>query len=546
MEQDAVFAAVEEIPWWRREIRRWPEHRRREWLYLTYKLREEKAFPEEDVEYRAFARLKREWDERIKVWMEKLEQKRRKRERARYPNRPDDPPPVPGRSIEAVRIIIRELDAPSAAEAARRAFDADPDREPGTVVLEEPGIVHTDPLGRRTLLWMPPREFAPWAAAYEVGDRSPASFDATLLPTDAPRGPLLTEEEVIRRFDLVPIERADDPTPEATAVNVLVEERRITESRQRDADQPELQEGSETNATERRPGHFGDGDHAAPEVVLDVGGKHYLAERIIDLMPRHLHYVEPFAGGLAVLLARDPDDERFWMPGHKGVSEVANDLSEALTNFWRVLQDPGTFELFRRKVEAIPMSRVEWAEANDNIFAGGDIVHDAVAFFVDCRQSRAGMMKDFTSITRSRTRRRMNGNVSEWLGCVDGLADVHARLRRVLVENMDGIELIGREDTPGTLFYIDGPYVHGTRTTRDGYAFEMTDDQHVKLIDTLTRIEGKAIVSMYRHPIYDVLHERHGWHLAEIDIANHAAGGDTKRRMKECLWTNYDPSSVAR
>ena len=64
-----------------------------------------------------------------------------------------------------------------------------------------------------------------------------------------------------------------------------------------------------------------------------------------------------------------------------------------------------------------------------------------LAFFVDCRQSRSGMMRDFTSITRSRTRRRMNGNVSEWLGAVEGLADVHARLRRVLVENVDGIEL---------------------------------------------------------------------------------------------------------
>jgi DNA adenine methylase len=27
------------------------------------------------------------------------------------------------------------------------------------------------------------------------------------------------------------------------------------------------------------------------------GGKHYLARKIVGLMPRHLHYVEPFAGG---------------------------------------------------------------------------------------------------------------------------------------------------------------------------------------------------------------------------------------------------------
>ena len=55
------------------------------------------------------------------------------------------------------------------------------------------------------------------------------------------------------------------------------------------------------------------------------GGKHYLAPKIIALMPPHLHYVEPFFGGGAVLLARNPEDQRLWLPGHKGVSEVVNE-----------------------------------------------------------------------------------------------------------------------------------------------------------------------------------------------------------------------------
>jgi DNA adenine methylase len=294
-------------------------------------------------------------------------------------------------------------------------------------------------------------------------------------------------------------------------------------------------------AAPARPGRPGKGRPALTQPLKFFGGKSYLARRIIGLMPPHLHYVEPFAGGLAVLLARDPDDERLWLPGHQGVSEVANDIDGRLANFWRVLRCPETFGRFRRVVEAIPLSRAEWDGAHAHCY-GSDPVADAVAFFVDCRQSLAGRLKGFTSITRTRTRNRMSNDVSAWLGAVDGLADVHARLRRVLIENMDGVELIKREDTPNTCFYIDAPYVHGTRTTRDGYAFEMTDDQHVRLVDALTRIEGKAIVSMYHHPIYDVLHERHGWRLAaEIPIANHSAGGKAKREMTECLWTNYGP-----
>ena len=76
------------------------------------------------------------------------------------------------------------------------------------------------------------------------------------------------------------------------------------------------------------------------------GGKNYLADWIIDLMPRHLHYVEPYGGGLAVLLAKNPFDPRHqWgeKSFEKGISEVVNDLNGELMNFWDVLQDEESF-----------------------------------------------------------------------------------------------------------------------------------------------------------------------------------------------------------
>lgn len=276
------------------------------------------------------------------------------------------------------------------------------------------------------------------------------------------------------------------------------------------------------------------------------GGKRYLAAKIIALMPRHLHYVEPFAGGLAVLFARDPNDPAMqWGTNGdtKGVSEIVNDLDGALANFWRVLAGPDLFPEFFRRVNCIPVGRDIWEEATDYLadedVCDSDPIAAAVAFFVHCRQSRSGMRKGFTSLTRKRTRRGMNGNVSEWLGAVDGLPDVHQRLRRVVVENMDAVKLIRREDEPTTFFYLDPPYCHETRATTDSYQHEMTEEQHRNLLHVLSGIEGKFILSGYESALYNSFARRNNWRREDIDIANHAAGGKSKRRMQECLWMNY-------
>ena len=267
------------------------------------------------------------------------------------------------------------------------------------------------------------------------------------------------------------------------------------------------------------------------------GGKHYLASRFVALMPRHLHYVEPFFGGGAVLLRRDPADPALWLPPHKGVTEVVNDVNGRLVNFWRVLQKEESFSKFVRIAQAIPVARDEWEAAHAHLPSENDPVADAVAFFVDCRQSRSGLMKGFTPVTRSRTRREMNGNVSEWLGAVDGLPDVHARLRRVLIENIPAVDLIRREDAAFTLFYCDPPYLHETRKATTAYAFEMTEADHQELLDVLRQCKGTVMLSGYPSELYD--QALTGWSRHTFDLPNHAANGKEKRRETEVLWCNF-------
>jgi DNA adenine methylase len=246
-------------------------------------------------------------------------------------------------------------------------------------------------------------------------------------------------------------------------------------------------------------------------------------------MPKHIHYCEPFFGGGSVLLSHSGE----------GRSELVNDINAELTGFWRVLQDPATFVEFSRRLEAMPLSRVEWDDAGEALVDDTlvDHVSRAISFFVRCRQSLAGRMKSFTPPTRTRLRRQMNGNVSEWLGAVEGLVAVHTRLRRVFIENMDAVKLIKREDTPGTLVYCDPPYLASTRTAPDVYAHEMSVEQHQEFLVAAKACVGKVMISGYSSDLYE--QELSGWTQHVFDIANNAAGGLDKRRMTEVLWCNF-------
>jgi DNA adenine methylase len=268
------------------------------------------------------------------------------------------------------------------------------------------------------------------------------------------------------------------------------------------------------------------------------GGKVYIASKIVELMPPHLHYVEPYAGGLSVLLTKNPE----------GVSEVANDINRNLTNFWETLRDPDRFEQFRRLVEATPFSELEWCQSRDWLLSYGDAegvqIPRAVNFFILCRQSLAGRMRSFTGVTKTRTRRGMNNEVSAWLTAIEGLPAVHERLKRVLILNRPAIDVIHWQDAQTTLFYLDPPYVHETRATTGEYAHEMTEDQHAELLATLATIKGKFLLSGYRCPLYDAAATRWRWTRHDFELPNNAAGGKEKRRMVESLWCNFSSPNV--
>lgn len=263
------------------------------------------------------------------------------------------------------------------------------------------------------------------------------------------------------------------------------------------------------------------------------GGKSYLAKRIIGLLPPrdtwHL-WREPFFGGGAVTLAMD----------HEGLSEAVNDLNCDITNFWRVLQTPSTFFQFYCRIANTPFSEHEWMDAMSDDGAWVDrCVTSACTFFIRCRQSRQGLMRDFSTPTR-RVRRGMNENVSAWLSAVEGLPEVHARLKRIEIRNMDACEFIEKYDDPQAVFYCDPPYLHETRSTGGGeYRHEMTTDDHVQLLDCLGEIKGRFLLSGYHSGLYDATAKASNWNRVDIQIDNKASGRKSKELKTECVWRNY-------
>lgn len=263
-----------------------------------------------------------------------------------------------------------------------------------------------------------------------------------------------------------------------------------------------------------------------------------LAKWIISLMPDRGEwswnlYSEPYFGGGSVSLHMDAG----------GISEIHNDIDGDLQNFWDCLKTVSAFKAMQRDLEATPFSQPVYAEAARTLdykaeWPGSTSPVDrAIAFFILCRQSRAGKMKDFATPT-SRTRCGMNENVSAWLNAIEGLPAVHDRVKRMEFWNMDAVAFVRKFDHPRRLFYCDPTYLPETRASTKDYKHEMTPEQHMDLLKCLADIKGRFLLSGYRSTMYDEFAADAGWTRHEFKIANNASGTKKKRTMVECVWTN--------
>ncbi len=257
------------------------------------------------------------------------------------------------------------------------------------------------------------------------------------------------------------------------------------------------------------------------------GGKYSHLGWLLDLLPESQHYCEPFGGSAAVLLNRTPSPV-----------ETYNDLDGDVVNFFRVLRDQKDDLIYA--IGMTPFAREEFVaaiETNGNGLHLTDLER-ARQFFVRARQVRTGLAQT-ASVGRwanclKTSRAGMAGAVSRWLGSVEGLDSIAARLLRVQIEHDDALAVIRRYDSDETLFYCDPPYPHDSRGDSKAYKYEMTDAEHFALFQTLSSVKGKVAISGYHGTLMDNLYK--DWYVYEaVTKKVHSVKTD---RM-EVLWTNY-------
>jgi DNA adenine methylase len=255
------------------------------------------------------------------------------------------------------------------------------------------------------------------------------------------------------------------------------------------------------------------------------GGKQRIADQIVALLPPHRHYVEPFAGGLSVFLAKPVSD-----------LETLNDLDQDIVTFWRMLRDRP--DDLARVCVLSPHSRVE----KDLAFQScDDPLEQARRVWVRLTQARSSSARQtgwraFAAVETA-SHQFMADNIGSYLGRLLPCAE---RLKRAQIECLPALDVIERYGTSAsTLFYADPPYVTATRTDAVAYAQEMTDEDHRGLARALRGTRALCAVSGYDTGLYDQLYD--GWWKTRIKASSGNAREGSRDRV-EVLWTNYDPT----
>lgn len=261
------------------------------------------------------------------------------------------------------------------------------------------------------------------------------------------------------------------------------------------------------------------------------GGKVAHLDFLLPHFPRGplYHFIDVYGGSAVVVLNAD-NDYRI---------KTYNDIHSEIVHFFQVLRDNGR-EL-HRQILLTPYSREEYIQA----FSPEPIEDElerARRFFIRTQMSRNGQSMECARVNSTpnwsynirETRKQTAIAVNRYQNRARALRKTIEGLLNIQIENLPALKLIEKYDNEYTFFYLDPPYVHGTRSNWYKYDYEMTDDDHRELAEVLQGIEGKAMVSGYKSDLYDEIFK--GWNRIEDEPY---MSPTSKTVKQECIWLNY-------
>lgn len=251
------------------------------------------------------------------------------------------------------------------------------------------------------------------------------------------------------------------------------------------------------------------------------GSKWTLASYIISLMPRHKTYLETHFGSGAVFFNKD-----------KAIVETINDIDGRLVNMYLQMRD-NKQELIE-KVLFTPFSRSEYETSmNQSV----DQLEDARRMLVRCWFAVGGKTNANVGWRRNIN---WNGpyNTYEWKDLPNRMMEASDRLKDAQIECKDATELVFEHiHDKDVLIYADPPYLDITRVSKH-YDNEMSDDDHIALLNALKQHTGPVLLSGYGSELYEK--ELAGWYQV-IRETKVGINNKNKRTAEEVVWCNFEP-----
>lgn len=252
-------------------------------------------------------------------------------------------------------------------------------------------------------------------------------------------------------------------------------------------------------------------------VLKYPGAKNRISEWICEHIPQHDVYLEPYFGSGAVFFNKVP-----------ARLETINDLDNNVVNYFKVVRN--NWEELSDLLSMTPYSREEYYRSFEILPDDSD-VERARKFAVRCWQG-FGCSNLYKNGFRSSQRHGSPHTTKEWREIPERLYTAMERLKNAQIESLPAVELIRRYNHESVFIYADPPYLHGTRKNYL-YTHEMTDEDHIDLLNTLKEHPGKVMISGYDNSLYnDILS---GWRKASKKTQ--AEAGIPRI---ETLWMNYD------